>query len=201
MLDKVLRDDVEAVPERHEGYGLLAEYPIWLPDDRSLEHPGMGVEDVLDLLRVDVLPAPDDQVLDPVDQGEVAVVVEPADVAGVQPSAAQRLGRLLPPAEVAAHDVRAADDHLAGLPGRQQRVGPVHHTDVDAGQRPAHATRLAEAVQRVGGAADRAFRQPVAFHDGYAEPLLELADQLAGHRGGAADDEAQAPGVRRRAGT
>jgi hypothetical protein len=25
MLDKVLRDDVEAVPERHEGYGLLAE--------------------------------------------------------------------------------------------------------------------------------------------------------------------------------
>src|ERR1700751_5121074 len=98
MLDKVLRDDVEAVPERHEGYGLLAEHPIGLADDRSLEHPGMGVQDILDLLRVDVLPAPDDQVLDPVDQGEVAVVVEPADVAGVQPSAAQRLGRLLRPA-------------------------------------------------------------------------------------------------------
>src|SRR6476646_2765745 len=116
MLDKALRRDVEAVPERHEGYGLLAEHPIWLADDRSLEHPGMGVEGVFDLLRVDVLPAPDDQVLDPVDQGEVAAVVEPADVAGVQPSAAQRLGRLLRPTEVAAPAVRPADDHLAGRP-------------------------------------------------------------------------------------
>jgi hypothetical protein len=52
-----------------EFHWLLAEDRIRLPDDRSLEHGEMGVEDVLDLSRVDVLPAANDQVLDPVDQG------------------------------------------------------------------------------------------------------------------------------------
>jgi hypothetical protein len=33
-----------------------------------------------------VLPAADDHVLDPVDQGQVAVVVEAADIIGVQPA-------------------------------------------------------------------------------------------------------------------
>jgi hypothetical protein len=39
-----------------EFHWLLAEDRIRLPDDRGLEHGGMGVEDVLDLSRVDVLP-------------------------------------------------------------------------------------------------------------------------------------------------
>ena len=91
MLDEVLGHHVKAGPERHEGDWLLAEDRIGLPDDRGLEQRGVGVEDVLDLLRVDVLPAPDDQVLDPVDQGEITVVIEPADIPGVQPAAPQDL--------------------------------------------------------------------------------------------------------------
>src|SRR6185312_1321571 len=146
VLDEVLGHHVKAGPERDEGHRLLAEDRIGLPDDRGLEHRGDGIEDVLDLLRVDVLPAPDDQVLDPVDQGQIAVVVEPADITGVQPAAAQDLRRLLRPAEVAAHDVRPADDHLARLPGGQQPVSLVHHPDVDAGYWQADAARLAYAV-------------------------------------------------------
>ena len=115
MLDEVLGHHIEAGPERHEGHRLLAEDQIGLPDDRGLEHRGVGVEDVFDLLRVDVLPAPDDQVLDPVDQGEITVVIEPADIPRMQPATPQDLRRLLWPAEVAAHDVRPADDHFARL--------------------------------------------------------------------------------------
>src|SRR5262249_53728190 len=148
----------------------------------------------------DVLPAPDDHVLDPVDQGEIAVVVEPADITRMQPPAAQDLCRLLWPAEVTAHDVRPADHDLARLPGGQQPVGLVHHPDVDAGQRQADAARLAQAVPRVGGTADRALRQAVTLHHGNAEPLLELDDQLARHRRRAADDKAQAADVRLGAG-
>ena len=70
-----------------EGDRLLAEHVVRAADHGGLQHGGVAVEDVLDLLRIDVLAAPDDHVLDPVDQDQVAVVVEVSDVAGVQPSA------------------------------------------------------------------------------------------------------------------
>ena len=63
--------------------------------DRGLGDRGMQQDRLLDHARVDVEAAVQDQVLDPVDQVDVAVLVDVADVAGVQAAAAQRLGGLL----------------------------------------------------------------------------------------------------------
>jgi hypothetical protein len=49
-------------------------------------------EDVFDLLGVDVLAAADDHVLRSADQGQIAVRVDVADVAGVQPAVDDDLG-------------------------------------------------------------------------------------------------------------
>lgn len=57
--------------------------------------------------------------LDAVYEHQVAVLVEPADITGVQSAPAQCPRRLLRPAQVATHHVRSAYDDLTGLPGRQ----------------------------------------------------------------------------------
>ena len=55
-------------------------------DHRHLGHARMGGDHVLHVDGVDVVPAPDDHVLGPPADVEVAVLVEPADVAGPQPA-------------------------------------------------------------------------------------------------------------------
>ncbi len=75
----------------------------------------MAVKNLLDFSRVDVVAATDDQVLGAVDDEVETVLVAIAEVAGVQPAAAQRgLGRLRLPA-VTLHDVVAADEDLADV--------------------------------------------------------------------------------------
>ena len=69
----------------------LAEPLVRLADDGDLAHAGMAREDVLDLERVDVLAARDDHVVDAAVEPEVAVLVEPPDVAGAVPAVADRL--------------------------------------------------------------------------------------------------------------
>ena len=78
----------------HDGADLLAESLVGHADDRGLGHVGVLVERGFDLGRVDVLAAADDDVLQPVDDVEVAVGVEAAEVAGVEPAVGERLGRL-----------------------------------------------------------------------------------------------------------
>jgi hypothetical protein len=68
----------------------VAEVWIGRSDDRHLGHLRMAGEHVLDLQRVDVLSAGDDHVVDPAEQPEVAVTVEPADVARVVPAVPDR---------------------------------------------------------------------------------------------------------------
>ena len=69
--------------ERNVGDGLLAQHVVRTPDDSGFKDVGMPVEDVLDLLRIDVLASADDHVLQPVDEHQVAVIVEVADVTSV----------------------------------------------------------------------------------------------------------------------
>ena len=73
------------------------------PDHRRGDDVRVGEHRVLDIPRIDVDAAADDQVLEPVDDVEVAVGVEPADVAGVQPAAAHRVRRLGVGVPVAGH--------------------------------------------------------------------------------------------------
>ena len=61
-------------------------------DDAGQRDRGVLDQRVLDVARVDVEAAADDQVLLAVDDVQVAVRVPVADVPGVQPSVADRLG-------------------------------------------------------------------------------------------------------------
>jgi hypothetical protein len=66
----------------------------------------MRLQDGLDLLGIDVLAAADNRVLDPVDDSQVAVRIEDADIAGMQPAVADRLGGRLLEGELVPRGVR-----------------------------------------------------------------------------------------------
>ena len=87
----------------------------------------MLVEHLLDLARVDVVAAADDQVLLAVDDVEVAVLVGAGHVAAVEPAAAHRLRGRLGLLPVALHDVVAADQDLADLALLDRVVALVDH--------------------------------------------------------------------------
>src|SRR4029453_15910993 len=110
--------DRRSVLERHGGADLLAELGMGDPDDRALAHRRVLVEHLLELPRVDVVAAANDQLLLAVDDEEVAVLVDAPDVAGPKPAiGGQDLSGGLRSAPVARHHVVAADGDLADLAG------------------------------------------------------------------------------------
>src|SRR5262249_47979836 len=102
---------------------------------RGLADARMPQQDFLDLARIDVAAAGNDQVLGPVLEGEKPVGVEAADVAGMQPSSAQRIAArcLVPP--ITPHDHVAAADDLAGLADGELPILAIDHANPDAGAR------------------------------------------------------------------
>src|SRR6266536_1660609 len=67
--------------QRHEGDHLLAVHRVGAPDDPGHRHSRVLHQRLLDVAREDVEAAPDDQVLLAVDDPQVPVLVEAADVA------------------------------------------------------------------------------------------------------------------------
>src|SRR4051794_9523904 len=128
----------------------------------------MGIDGLLDHLRIDVEPAGDDHVLLAVDQVEIAVAVHVADVAGEKTVADERLRRFLRPVPVTLGDVRAPDADLTDLTRRQYSGGIVQRDDVhfDAGQHQPDRTRLFRSFRRMA----RARRAGL----GHAPAALEL---------------------------
>src|SRR5260370_32001384 len=53
----------------------FAELRVWAPDDADIHHGWMCTQHRLDLVRVDVRSAPDDDVLDPADDVQISRVV------------------------------------------------------------------------------------------------------------------------------
>ena len=96
----------------------------------------MGGDDLFDFARPDLEAAGLDEVLLAVDEEEVAVVVEVADVAGEDPAVAEHVGGLFGALPIAIHDLGGADDDLAGGVGRlvQQAGLQVDDAQVDIGQ-------------------------------------------------------------------
>src|SRR5258708_6544856 len=76
-----------------EGDHLLAVPRVGPADNGGLGHRRVLEQHLFDIAGVYVQPAADDHVLLAVDDIEVAVAVHAADVAGVQPASANRLGR------------------------------------------------------------------------------------------------------------
>src|SRR5690606_976352 len=121
-------------------------------------------QDLFDLGGVDIEPAADVHVLEPVGDGQVAAFVDLADVAGVQPAVGvDGGGGGLRVVEVAQHHVGAAQQHLTGAvlgrivdaqleAGDRAAAGGGHRDRVVLG--PAHGAETAGLGEAVGGQHD-----------------------------------------------
>src|SRR3990172_8256542 len=89
--------------EHDEGAHLLAHERIRASDDRGLGDLRVRVQHLLDLARVDVQAAPDDQVLLPLDDVKEPVGIEAPDVAGAEPAVTEGPGGLVGHPVVAEH--------------------------------------------------------------------------------------------------
>src|SRR4029077_2433016 len=125
-----------------------------------------------------------------------AVLVETADVAGAQPAVDQGLPGFLRTVQVAAHHVRAGDQHLAGF-----AIG--HRVAVGAGDAPATTRQrqpacsgFALAVQRVPGTGPRALGESVPLDNSYAVTVFEPVQQFDAGRRRTAYGESQRRRVR-----
>src|SRR6266566_312227 len=95
------------------GDDLLAPVRVPAAHDRDLRDRGVLLQYFLDLARVDIGSAADDQILGAVLEREEAVAVDAADVARVQPAAGQRRRARLWIHPVALHDGWPAHAYLA----------------------------------------------------------------------------------------
>ncbi len=138
-LDQVRGPGHGVLAQLHERDHLLAVPLVRAPHDGGSDHVGVLHQHVLDVAGVHVVPAADDQVLDPVHDVQVAVLVEPAHVAGVQPAAAHHQRGLRLGVPVPAHQHRAAHADLAVLGRRRRRGVPALDADRHARRRTAHA--------------------------------------------------------------
>ena len=171
MLVELLRGDLAL--DDDVGDDAVAEPVVGRADDRDLPDGRVARDDVLDLERVHVLAAGDDHVVEPAVEPEVAVLVEPPDVAGVVPAVANLLLVRIRPVPVAGERLirgHVAED-LAVLAEPQARVQ----------RRPPRAPRLRTlvAVDRVGVDLGRAV---VVDEQPRRERLGAALDERARHR-------------------
>src|SRR5262249_36554780 len=140
------------------------------PDDGGLRDRGMGGEQILQLARADVLTLPDDDVLPPPGDAEIAGGVEPPEVAGAEPAVrGDGLGveRGGPVAEEALVAEREA---LALLSDRRGRVRLVHQPKlVRADRAPLAVDATFGRVVGAGGRDGRELRRAV-------DPLRDAAE-------------------------
>ncbi|CAB4776497.1 unannotated protein [freshwater metagenome] len=115
----------------HDCAGKLAALAVGQRDYRDVGHRGVEEEEVLDLLRRDVLALADDDVLDAPGDGERAALVESAEVATAVEAKLVEGGGILGRVEVALENHRPSHAYLADL------VWPAHPTieadDADLG--------------------------------------------------------------------
>src|SRR6185437_503426 len=76
-LDKLLVRQRGALTKDYASTYPFTEQRVWHSDDGGLGHLGQGDDEVLDLPWANVLAAPDNQVLHPANDREIAVLVHP----------------------------------------------------------------------------------------------------------------------------
>ncbi len=139
-------------------HDLLAVLHVGNADDLDITNLRMAVEELLDLTGIDVLPSPDDHVLDSPDNLDVALVVHLCEVAGVHPAiGVDGLGRAVGVVPVARHHRIASRAELAGLSSADGLAGlGIDDLDLDVGMDS--ADRADALVDRVIGGGLRAHR-------------------------------------------
>ena len=109
-----------------------------------LRNVRVAKDGLIHLPRGDLLSAAVDQLLDPAGDIEVAPGVAVSQVAGAKPAAGERRGVRLGVVLVARHDVRPANDDLAGLARSEQAIRLAHDGNFRSGRGPTDpAFRLA----------------------------------------------------------
>jgi len=99
-------------------------------EHRRLENVWVSVQRGFDVDGCDVLPTADHEVLGAVDDVQVPVLVQSAEVAGAQPATGKRGLRLVVATPVPRGDRRAAQPDLADLTGGDLGAGLVDDPDV-----------------------------------------------------------------------
>ena len=115
----------------HVGHHHLAPFAVRPADDGNLAHRAVGEQHLLDLARIDVGTARDDQVLGAVLEMQITLLVDNADVAGMQKAAAHAGRARLRVLPIAGHDDAAAED-FARFARRHRPILVVGHPDLDA---------------------------------------------------------------------
>ena len=111
--------------QTRSAHGLLVQ-----PDDADLGDGGVLLEDRLDLDAIDVLAAPDDHVLDPVDHVHEPLAVDETDIARAEPPGLKRGFRGGGVVPVAVDHLRRPDAELASLTGAKRFAPGADDADV-----------------------------------------------------------------------
>ena len=149
--------------------------------------PRAREQHLLDLARVDVVAGADDEVLLSVDEEEIAIVVDVADVARRKPSVAidDRVGSFLVRA-ISAHDAWTPDLNLAAFTDGQRRAcRDIDDSDLAPRKRGPDRLRLSRAGQRRARDAAADLAHTVAFAQRALERLFYGARHLRRERGAA----------------
>ena len=139
-------------------------------ENDDLFHPGVGGDHILNFLRADLLAAAVDKLLEPAGQGETTVVVQPALVAGAEPTFDECSGvEFGVDRFVRSHDTSTPDEDLSSTVGAF-----VGDADLDSGARPDaadHTVPLGEAGCWLSGERAPSCRRPrAAVHRRWSPP-------------------------------
>ena len=157
----------------------------------------MPEQHLLDFARIDVGAAADDDVLGSILEREVAVGIERAEIAGMQPAVAQRGGGRLRILPIARHHHVPATENFSRLSGWQRAVVAIRHDHLDTSKRPAGGgeprlpTRmgaLADVLLGEGGNGHRAFALAINLGQPRSETIECVQRILDIHRRAAPDD-------------
>ena len=99
----------------HAGDHFLTPVRMPPPDHRDLGDVAVALQHLLDLTRINVAAAADDEILRAILERQETVAVEASDVSRMQPSAGQRRCGCFRIHPVALHHGGSADENLADL--------------------------------------------------------------------------------------
>src|SRR5690606_4358612 len=125
-----------------------------------------------DLARRDLLAAAIDDLLLAAGDGEIALLVEDAEIAGAEPAVGEAFLIGLGVVLVARRDIGSPDYHLALGAGRQPRAVVGHDRDIRTGGDPDRARLARPRRQRIGRHLVRRLGHAVALDDRRAEGLF-----------------------------
>ena len=183
--------------ERHRGAHQLAVLLVGHTEARGIDDCRVRAQHVLDLGRRDVLSTAEDHLLQAADEGEVAVPVYRAQIAGAEPAIDEPLGVGFRVAEVAGCEPRPSDQHLTCVAQRQLGARLVGDADLRASGDADRGGPRRRWRERVRGDLMARLGHAVGLEQRRLEAGLDPSHELRGQRGAAGPQEAQP--ARRRA--